>query len=103
MRPCNQCRTPIENAQLICKECKRRNEEAGVVYDGSPRIQTELGDHEQPKEGDSSYTLLMMTFYFVITALCGLIGLLAFGKEGFYTGICFGLITSLFLFSFMTR
>ncbi|MFK7769971.1 MAG: hypothetical protein AB8B55_22375 [Mariniblastus sp.] len=103
MRPCNQCRAPIENAALICDDCEKRNLVVGYKYDGAPRIQTETPKHKQPREGDYSYGLLLLAFCAVVSTICALVGLLVAGRQGFYTGCFVGFCISMFLFSMMTH
>jgi hypothetical protein len=103
MRPCNQCRQPIENRRLICEECERRNEDEGNPYKASVGIRV---DNQMPSDEpviDHSFNILMLAFDGVIAALGAMLGLATFGWTGFLIGGAIGCAVGVFLFFSMTR
>ena len=104
MRPCNQCRRPIENRRLICSQCEKRNRDEGNPYKASVGLR--IDDHESRREEkyvDHSFNILMLAFDAVIATLGALVGLALFGWTGLLIGGTTGLLIGLFLFLSMTR
>ena len=99
MRPCNQCRRPVENNVTICDECKQWN--ASNVEDESD-AESRLAassDGDSIPHADYSYALLMGLFSLVITALFSLIGLVVGGSYGLVVGGSIGVVVGVVLFS----
>lgn len=104
MRPCNQCRKPIENRRLICRECEQRNRDDGNPYKAS--VGLHVNDNASPNDEkvvDHSFNILMLAFDGVIAALGAMMGLAVYGWTGFFIGGAVGLSMGLFLFFTMTR
>jgi len=95
MRPCNQCRKPVENRVMICDQCKAYNEAHGLKPPKTIRANTE-DDVEAPDVEpvyDRSLTQILSAFYLVIMLLGALIGVLIYGGVfGFIAGGVIGLI-----------
>ncbi len=104
MRPCNQCRQPVENDITICDECRQWNEvhPEDDLSGLKPPLETPLESESKPI-ADHSYAILMGTFSLVITALFALIGLEVDGLEGFMIGGSIGFFIGLALFSIMIK
>lgn len=101
MRPCNQCRRPVENNVVICDACKDWN---AAQRTDSGNKQDELGSEQggfdrNEVQGDYSYAILMGAFSLVITGLFALIGMLIYGFDGFMAGGAVGLVVGVVLFS----
>lgn len=104
MRPCNQCRHPIENRRLICEQCEQRNLDEGNPYKASIGLHSESKKNQDDERYvDHSFNILLLAFDAVIAALGALLGLATFGWTGFFIGGAVGLITGLFVFLVMTR
>jgi hypothetical protein len=105
MRPCNQCRQPIENRRLICEQCEQKNLDEGNPYRASVGLHT--GENDLPDEEedivDHSFNILLLTFDAIIAALGAMLGLASYGWAGFFVGGAAGLLVGLFLFLTMTR
>ena len=75
MRPCDQCRQPVENHQRICGECEQYNREHGL--EPPPPISARPHDPNQlaPVPLDASVNLLTLGMGVTALILAGLIGL----------------------------
>ena len=87
MRPCNQCRRPVENDVFLCEQCAKYNEEHGV--EAPKTMRAFMGDVEPPPVDpnlDGSVTQLATFFYCVVGLLFGLLGFALFGIQGLVIG-----------------
>lgn len=104
MRPCNQCRQPVENSVRICDDCRQWNQSQLEKESAQPGSNyPESSEHDPGTYSDYSYAILMGTFSLVITALFALIGLAIHGFDGFVIGGSAGLIIGIVLFSLMIK
>ena len=98
MRPCNQCKQPVENEVFICEKCEAYNEQHG--YETPKPLQAFTGDlHSNANlPHDDSMDLFMWLFLGSIGLGCALFGYLAGGFSGFFiAGITAVLISKLFI------
>ncbi len=95
MRPCNQCRKPVENRVMICDDCKAYNLEFGLAPKKTIQANTE-GDLEPPAvepNYDRSLGQIANAFYVVLVLLGALIGVVALGGfKGFVVGGIVGFV-----------
>ena len=90
MRPCNQCRRPVENDVFICEVCREYNETHGTEPPPQPvGMADELPD--VPTERDFSYTAMVLFFNVLLIAIGALLGLALFGPGGVMPGGVIGL------------
>ena len=100
MRPCNQCRQPVENNVTICDECKQWN--SSHAQDDSSGSESNLqasSVNNKNAHADYSYAILMGIFSLVITALFALIGFAVGEFYGFFVGALIGIVAGVALFS----
>ena len=100
MRPCNQCRKPIENRAQLCEACEQYNAEHEI--EAKPTVSLTPVDTNDlaPVPYDSTVNVMLLS-----TGLCfGLMGLLIGVLCGsvFYAGIGFGAgwLVALFMLPF---
>lgn len=95
MRPCNQCRKPVENRVMICEACKAYNAEHGLSPPKTIHANTE-GDLEPPAvepEYDRSLKQVANVLYVVVMLIGALLGLALFGGfQSFLIGGILGLV-----------
>ena len=95
MRPCNQCRKPVENRVMICEECKSYNAEHGLSAPKTIHANTE-GDLEPPAvepEYDRSLNQVANVLYVVMMLIGALMGLAIFGGfKSFLIGGFIGMV-----------
>ena len=104
MRPCNQCRQPVENSVTICEQCKKWNASHSQDQSEAPGDTShESANRKSDIYADYSYALMMGVFSLVITALFALIGMAIYGFDGFVIGGSIGLVLGLVLFSIMIK
>ena len=84
MRPCNQCRKPVENDVFICKACEAFNEERGIepptemgAYQGDPNPE----NFAQMKPANR-FVVLPNAFSIILFLIGALTGLLYFETFG---------------------
>ncbi len=99
MRPCNQCRQPVENSVLICEECARFNAEQGIPAESNEPF----APQDEELAMDHSYSILMGAFSCIITALCALVGLAIYNWSGLLVGGAIGLLTGVIMFMILIR
>ena len=93
MRPCNQCRKPVDNSVFICEKCKAYNEEHGIEAPKS--IKAFSGSAGPPSTSPESATSLIhmgLAFQGIVSLLCGLFCYLVFDWTGFLVGALLGII-----------
>jgi hypothetical protein len=105
MRPCNQCRQPVENNVLICDDCKRWVEQENGDH---PRLDPATESQPTDVSGgdmlvDHSYSILMVVFSCIVTALFALVGLAVNDWTGFLIGGGIGLVSGIVIFVFLIR
>ena len=72
MRPCNQCRQPIENAALLCEACEQYNAEHEIEAKPTVGLTPVDTNDLAPVPYDSTVNVMLLS-----TGLCfGTIGLL---------------------------
>ena len=105
MRPCNQCRQPVENDVLICEQCKRWIETEGgdnPGFDGKSELSS-----ADPSGGDllvdHSHSILMGLFSCIMTALLALTGLAVHDWIGFLIGGGIGVVAGILIFTVLIR
>lgn len=101
MRPCNQCRQPIENKDLICARCEALNLERGVKPKPHVGINCENESHS-PNPRDYSLNTLAILMGATAMLMCALGGLALADLRGFVTGGAVGLLGGLILYSLFT-
>lgn len=94
MRPCNQCRQPVENGVFVCSRCEEYNAEHNLE---SPQpVQANLADDLEGgpnKKSDRSLGQVANAFYLVTVLFSALVGLAIFGTvQSFIIGGLIGLI-----------
>ena len=104
MRPCNQCRQPVENDVEICEQCDRWNvTHPDSTTSPSKRAPIPLQPDENDFYADHSYGILMGIFCAIVAALFALVGLTVNGLGGFAIGCTAGIILGAVLFTVMVR
>lgn len=99
MRPCNQCRQPVENSVAICDDCRLWNATHSEHQSGAKSNRKDATKENANPQADYSYAILMGAFSMVITALFALIGMAIYGIDGFVVGGSIGLIVGVIVFS----
>ena len=105
MRPCNQCRQPVENNVFVCDDCQRWNEQQtendseSAKPDDPPQADLSGGDLFV----DHSYSILLGIFSCIISALFALVGLEISSWTGFFLGAGIGLLSGLVMFTILIR
>lgn len=104
MRPCNLCRKPIENGDMLCQECS--SIEVDRLADEAKKIQVTQPEHKV-EEGeliaDYSYAILMGIFCVVVTGIFALVGATINGSQGFLWGSLLGVLLGTIVFSVAIR
>ena len=100
MRPCNLCRKPIENGDMLCEICS--SIEVQRLADEARKIQITQPSHKV-EEGellaDYSYSIIMAIFCLVVTGVFALVGATINGSQGFLWGSLLGVILGAIGFS----
>ena len=94
MRPCNQCRQPVENEVLICPRCEEYNAKHNLQppkpLKANPAEDLEGG---ATNSSDRSLGQVANVFYMITVLLGALIGLAVFGTfQAFIIGGLIGLV-----------
>jgi hypothetical protein len=90
MRPCNQCRQPIENSLQLCDECEQYNRDHGV--EAKPPVSMSPFDPNdlKPVPLDASLNVMLLMLGFCCACLGLLIGMLfgnlTYALVGFVVG-----------------
>ena len=100
MRPCNLCRKPIENGDMLCEICssievQRLADEARKIQIAQPSHKVEEGE----LLADYSYAIIMAIFCLVVTGVFALVGATINGSQGFLWGSLLGVILGAIGFS----
>lgn len=76
MRPCNQCRKPIENAQQLCDACQDYNRQHGV--EAKPPVSMSPFDPNdmKPVPLDASLNVMLLMMGFCCAGIGLLVGVL---------------------------
>ena len=93
MRPCNLCRKPIENGDMLCENCSLIEVER--LADEARKIQVTQPFHiveEGELLADYSYAIIMAIFCLVVTGVFALVGATINGSQGFPWGSFLGVI-----------
>ncbi len=104
MRPCNFCRKPIENGEILCANCS--SIEGEKFAEESRKIQLTQPEHnveESELIADYSYAIVMGVFCVVVTGIFALVGAVIDGSEGFLWGSLIGGILGTIAFSVAIR
>lgn len=94
MRPCNQCRQPVENGVYICQQCEQYNVQ-NDLQPPQPIQANPADDLEAGSENSYDGTLRQVSnaFYLILGLLGALIGLAVFGSfQSFIIGGLIGLV-----------
>lgn len=94
MRPCKQCRQPVENAVFICPQCEEYNAKHNL--EPPQPVQANPADDLEGRSGkitDGSLGQVANAFYLVTILLGALVGLALFGTiQSFIIGGLIGLV-----------
>ena len=104
MRPCNLCRKPVENGDMLCASCSSIEDER--LADEAKKIRaTEPENRVEDSEllADYSYAIVMAVFCVVVTGIFALVGAAIHGSSGFIWGCFIGGILGSIVFSVAVR
>ena len=95
MRPCNQCRQPVENEVFVCPQCeeynRKHNLESPKPVQANPADDLEGGGHGKISDGSLGH--VANAFYLVTVLLGAFVGLAIFGTfQSFIIGGLIGLV-----------
>jgi hypothetical protein len=93
MRPCNQCRRPVENAQLLCDQCAASNRERGVQCKPSVSMNAFDSSKKSRIRWDQRVNPMLAGFAISTLTFLGLLGYVFGGASG----ALIGALLSLFL------
>ena len=104
MRPCNLCRKPIENGDMLCEQCstieiKRLADDAKKIRATQPAHNVEEGEIL----ADYSYAIIMAIFCVIVTGIFALVGAVINGSQGFLWGSLLGAGLGTIVFSVAIR
>ena len=93
MRPCDQCRRPVENARLLCEQCEAENRARGIEY--KPKVSMNPFDSSKNRRipWDQRVNPMLVGFSVSTLTFLGLLGYVLAGQ----TGALIGILLSLFL------
>ena len=98
MRPCIQCKKPVENKVFICGKCEAYNEEHGYESPQPPQAYTGQLHSNADMPHDETMDLFMWLFLGCIGLGAALFGYVAAGFSGFLiAGAMAVLISKLFI------
>ncbi|MCP4477362.1 MAG: hypothetical protein GY880_15595 [Planctomycetaceae bacterium] len=104
MRPCNLCRKPVENGEMLCGNCS--SIEVERLADEAKKIRLTQPEHnveESELLADYSYAIVMAVFCVVVTGIFALVGAAINGSPGFLWGCLIGGILGTVVFSVAIR
>ena len=102
MRPCNQCRKPIENAREICEQCEEKNRAQGIKHKPSVSIAPIDSTNRKPVPWDQSINMVVLSLLFCAIVVMGGTGFLLDGIRGLIIGGLLALLSP-FLVSTLLR
>lgn len=94
MRPCNQCRQPIENNLQLCEACQDYNKERGIKAKPSVSIKPFDPSTQKPVPFDQTINTIMISFMVCSVVFFGLLGWQLYGVRGFVAGVALGVLSS---------
>ena len=87
MRPCDQCRKPIENARKLCLACEEYNRKHGLQAKPGVSLRPHDPATERPLPFHRKVNLMLAGFALSTLTFCSLLGLVAAGRPGLAVGV----------------
>ena len=96
MRPCSQCKRPVENSVHVCADCEAYNREHGLEPPRRVATNTEVeDDSNQPAFRDLGMDVMSMAFYLSAAVICALVGYLINTWAGLAIGGMIGFLVGI--------